>query len=79
MITCIISYKSEDVLKTMDEVHEIENKIDDTMIRITNFRQVLRTMQHNVIYKSFIIPVLKRRQVNLKRVQYLVYCYILLL
>lgn len=79
MITCIISYKSEDVLKTMDEVHEIENKIDDTMIRITNFRQVLRTMQHNVIYKSFIIPVLKRRQVNLKRVQYLVYYYILLL
>lgn len=67
------------MLKTMDEVHEIENKIDDTMIRITNFRQVLRTMQHNVIYKSFIIPVLKRRQVNLKRVQYLVYCYILLL
>lgn len=67
------------MLKTMDEVHEIENKIDDTMIRITNFRQVLRTMQHNVIYKSFIIPVLKRRQVNLKRVQYLVYYYILLL
>lgn len=72
MITCIIAYKSEDVLKTMDEVHEIENKINDTMVRITNFRQVLKTMQHNVIYKSFIIPVLKRRQVNLQRVQYLV-------
>lgn len=71
-ITCIISFKSERVLHTMDQVHAIENEIDVTMAGITGFRRILKKMKHTTVYKSFLIPTLKRRKANLLRVQDLV-------